>query len=350
MKILHTSDLHIGHTFFTIERLDEHKRLFEWLKKTIELENIDVLIVSGDIFDTYYPSAAALKLYYDFLHSIKNLVKKVVITGGNHDSPKTLMAPGSILKELDIEVVSGADGDCVRVVEFEDFRIVAVSYLREGILARWGDDYVAAIKEIYSRHLGDKPSMAMAHFTVYGSRCGESEREIYVGSVEGVPSHVFDGYGYVALGHIHRPQEVAEGIVYSGSPLQMGFDEDYGKKAVIIESGDFSYRFIDIPKFRDFIRIKGSYEEVSKRIGELRPKSFVEIELNEFVDSTALDRLRRDDLHIVKTVLPFTQISCEGIEVDRVTPVALVKEIFKDDDDLEELVRVVKRLGAEDED
>ncbi|WP_457560821.1 metallophosphoesterase family protein [Caminibacter sp.] len=347
MKILHTSDLHIGHQFFGIDRSNEFDEFFEWLRNLIKEKEVDVLIIAGDVFDVYNPSTTALRQYFDFLKSIKEMVKKVIVIGGNHDSPNTLKAPKSLLEEIDVEVISGAEDDYVKLIEFEDFDILAVSYLREGILSKIDENFEEAFKKIY-RPSG-KPTIATGHFTVYGSRASGSERDIYIGKIEGIGSHIFDGFSYVSLGHIHRPQEIEKGVVYSGSPLRLSFDEKYQKKVVLIDTQNFSYEFIDVPVFREFVRLKGSFEEVKEKIEKIKKESFVEIELDEVVDSVRLDEIRRDDLHIVKISLPFAEITSESIDVDKITPKGLIESIFKDDEDLEEILKIVDELRVEDE-
>ncbi|NPA50463.1 MAG: exonuclease subunit SbcD, partial [Epsilonproteobacteria bacterium] len=105
MKIVHTSDLHIGHLINTIERESEFLELFDWLSQKINKLKPDAFIIAGDIFDQYFPSNSALELYYNFLLSLRDSVEKIIVVGGNHDSFKTLKAPKEILKLLNIVVV-----------------------------------------------------------------------------------------------------------------------------------------------------------------------------------------------------------------------------------------------------
>ncbi len=347
MKILHTSDLHIGHNVNGIDRTDEFRRLFEWFYKTIERKKVDVLIISGDVFDVYYPSNEAIKLYYDFLVSLQNRLQKVIVIGGNHDSPKHLRAPKDVLKYLDIVVVSGSEDDYLEVVEFDDFEIVCVPYLREGILKKYDSDLKEAFKKIYKRK-SNKKLITTGHFTVYGSDLGGSERDIYIGKIEAVPSSVFDGYDYVALGHIHKPQEIRKGVVYSGSPLQLGFNENYQKKVVLLDSESMEYEFLNVPKFREFYSLKGSFEEVLKEIKDLKD-AFVEIELNEIVSSFDLEKLRENEtLDIVKIKMPI-KIAKTEMNIKNVAPKDFIKEIFKNEDDLEEILKIIDEIRREDE-
>src|SRR5687767_8338581 len=109
MKILHTSDWHIGKRLHKMELKEDHKLFFEWLHTTIVEHEIDLLLVAGDVFDTAYPSQESLEIYYDFLAAITRTTCKIIVTGGNHDSPHTLNAPRELLKYLNIQVVGGSD-------------------------------------------------------------------------------------------------------------------------------------------------------------------------------------------------------------------------------------------------
>jgi len=343
MKLLHTSDLHLGNSLGGVDRDDEFLEFFEYLKDVIEKEKIDILLVSGDIFDYYYPSSSAVKLYYDFLMNIKRLVKKVIIIGGNHDSPKHLIAPKEILKFLDIIVVSGADNDFKEIIEFDDFVIVAIPFLRESILKKFSDNFVDAFRKIYqiSTH---KRAIAMGHFNVLNAK-RSSERDIYIGKIEGVPVDVFEGYDYVALGHIHKHQELKKGVVYSGSPLKFSFSEGK-KKLVIVDTNNFGYKVIDVPVFREFYSLKGSFEEIRDKIKTLKSHSFVEIELNEIVNSLYLDELKRDDLNLVKIKMPYKRVS-RNLDIKKFDVMEFIDEIFKDDKDLDEIKKVIKELNED---
>jgi len=347
MKIIHTSDLHIGHSVNGIDRSEEFREFFEWFEKEVDSHRPDAVIVAGDIFDVYFPSNEAIKQYYDFLLSLKNKTKKVIIIGGNHDSFKTLKAPKDVLKYLDVVVVSGDEEDYFEFVEFDDFVVVAVSYLRENILKKYDDDLQKAIFKLYQEKLKeakekypDKKILATAHFSVSGASMGDSERDIYVGNIEFVSKDVFDGYDYVALGHIHRPQKITENIVYSGSPLALSFSENYTKKIVLI---DEEIKFIDVPKFREFVRLSGSFEEIKEEIKNYKD-AFIEIELNEMVDNVKIKELKENN-HIVKITLPYKKAT-KSFEKSKITPLEIAKKLF-DEEVLKEFIKIQKEIEDE---
>ena len=347
MKIIHTSDLHIGHSVNGIDRTEEFREFFEWFKNEVDSHRPDAVIVAGDIFDVYFPSNEAVKQYYDFLLSLKDKTKKVIITGGNHDSFKTLKAPKEVLKYLDVVVVSGDEEDYCEFVEFEDFVVVAVSYLRENILKKYDVDLEKAIYKLYQDKLKEakekyptKKIVTTAHFSVSGASMGESERDIYVGNLEFVSKDVFDGYDYAALGHIHKPQKISDNIVYSGSPLALSFSENYTKKVVLIDEG---VKFIEVPKFREFVRLKGSFEEVKKEIKDYKD-AFIEIELNEMVDNVKIKELKEDN-HIVKITLPYKKPE-KSFDKGKITPLEIAKKLF-DEEVLEEFINIQKEIEDE---
>ena len=344
MKILHTSDWHIGHQVSGIDRYDEYELFFDWLRDIINKENIELLIISGDIFDVYNPSNKALEQYYDFLATLKI---KTVIIGGNHDSPKTLEAPKEVLKHINVDVISGGRENYKKIIEFDDFTLLAVSYLRENIL---GPDLLESIKEIY-KISSKKPVIATGHMSVYGASLGGGEREIYIGKIEAVPSTLFEDFNYTALGHIHKYQKIKENIVYSGSPLQMAFDENYDKKIVIIDTEDFQTKTVTVPKFRKFIKLKGTFEEIYEEIKkhnsyELKP--FAEIELRDNSSSEDIQALKEAaDFHILKIKLPLILSQNSGLDIKAMNFDEIIKNIFENDEDLDEIIKIINEIKTE---
>ncbi|NPA11982.1 MAG: exonuclease subunit SbcD [Epsilonproteobacteria bacterium] len=336
MKILHTSDIHFGHSVDGIDRNDEFHKFIEWFTSLALEKKPDCVVIGGDVFDVYFPSNEALENYYSLLLKLKDATKKVIIIGGNHDSFKTLKAPKEILKHLDVLVISGAEDDYKEIVEFDDFRIVAVSFLREAILKKYDEDITAAISKIYSHTFDDsKKNIALGHLSISGVSMGESERDIYIGGIEGVSVDVFKDYDLALLGHIHRPQKIKNAI-YCGSPLPLSFGEEYQKKVVYVE--DDNVEFIDVPKFREFKRLKGNFEEV---LSQMDDKSFIEIELNEFVDNEKLKLLKKEN--VVKITLPY--IKAQKKRLSSITPESIVKELIEDEEVYHEFLEIIKEIN-----
>ena len=305
MKILHTSDWHIGKTLYGKKRYEEFESFLAWLAETIQQYQINVLLVAGDVFDTSAPSNRAQALYYHFLCKVaSSICRHVVIIAGNHDSPSFLSAPKELLKALDIHVVGNAcenTSDEVIVLTNQDgspeLIVCAVPYLRdrdirlaeagesiedkerkliEGIRNHYAD--VAALAEQKRIALGAQiPIIAMGHLFTAGGQTidGDGVRELYIGSLAHVTAKIFPkNIDYLALGHLHVPQKVgdSETMRYSGSPLPMGFGEAKQQKSVcLVEFTDTkpAVQLLDVPIFQKLERIKGNWDDISNRILEL---------------------------------------------------------------------------------
>ena len=322
MKILHTADWHIGKTLHKFPLQDQLMLFLDWLYALIKKEGIDVLLVSGDVFDLANPSTADRALYYRFLRRLSELNLQVIITGGNHDSVGLLNAPKEVLEALNVTVVGGATEDLkdelvpVKGLDGETKLIVAaVPFLRDKDLRhRETDDQfenrTEAIREGIKRHYAELaalaqeaypelPAMAMGHLYTIGADPSESERDIHIGNTAAVDASAFPAhFQYVALGHIHRPQVIGknEFIRYSGSPIPLSFSEKNDKKTVLIvelEKGQFKNpEVVPVPAFRALKKFTGSLEEVREKLEHYQPDfelpSFVEIEVTEATFSSVI--------------------------------------------------------------
>ena len=300
MKILHTSDWHIGHALYSKKRTDEHKAFLDWLTKLIDQRGIDALIVAGDVFDNGAPGGACQKLYFDFLTSIiKTDCSAVVIVAGNHDSPRFLQAPAALLKNLDIHVVGLPTDAADHVIELRDKHghtraiCCAVPYLRKHEMVKIGEDgltsdemIIAATRAFYRevadaalakrKQIGEQvPIIATGHLFAQGAKTheGDGVRELYVGNLGHVGADVFpDEIDYTALGHIHGAQKVSGSrrIRYSGSPLVMSFSEIGKQKRVIeIDTDGMQIEEVAVPEFQKLARIFGSYDEIMKKLSDM---------------------------------------------------------------------------------
>ncbi|MDR2350217.1 MAG: exonuclease subunit SbcD [Deltaproteobacteria bacterium] len=311
LRLLHTSDWHLGRTLQkTKSRAAEHELFLDWLAETVEAENADVLLVSGDVFDNHSPPVSAQELYYGFLAKIAASERRprVVITSGNHDSASFLGAPAELLKNLRVTVVSDPTDDpadelaIVRDDRGKPILIVcAVPFLKdrhvreslegetvqerdkkrgEGTLKHFAT--LAALAEEKRKSLGDPtiPIVAMGHLFARGGKVGvdDGTRDLYVGGESGINTRelpsVFD---YAALGHLHGPQKAGrETVRYSGAPLPMSFAEAKSEKSVtgiILGEGKTTIVAIPIPAFQRLERIRGDLAAAKKRITELKKEN-----------------------------------------------------------------------------
>lgn len=288
MRILHTADWHIGQRLHERQRHGEHKQFLEWILDTIQEYEVELLLVSGDIFDTSLPSAEATNLYYEFLFRLYNETETyTIIIAGNHDSSRHLEAPREFLKMGRIHVVGLAKepADCVVRIPDENPRVAvaAVPYLSENELPHVSyeseieknERYRERLKTFYADcvfHMPEElPKILMGHLFVDGGQETDSERNIQIGGASAVRASDFpEGVDYVALGHLHRPQTI-EGssypIRYSGSPIPMRFNEaDYRKKMFLLEISDDGkltyYEDIEIPVFKELCTVEGDETSV----------------------------------------------------------------------------------------
>lgn len=268
IRILHTADWHLGQTFFGYDRTEEQEHFLSWLSSRLKENEIDVLIIAGDVFDVSNPSAASQRMFYHFLHKVteENPSLQVVVVAGNHDSAARLEAPLPLLQKMRTEIkgiVPKVDGE----IDYDSLLVelknrngeteaicMAVPFLRQGdypAVETEGNPYAEGVKELYSRLLEralakkkkEMAVVAIGHLQATGSEIADrdySERTI-IGGLECVSPAAFSGeISYTALGHIHKSQRVSgrENIRYAGSPLAMSFAEKNYHHGVVVVTID----------------------------------------------------------------------------------------------------------------
>lgn len=357
MKILHTSDWHIGRSLYGRKRYDEFAAFLDWLVEFIEARQVDALLVSGDIFDTSTPSNRSQELYYRFLCRVAaSCCRHIVIIAGNHDSPSFLNAPKELLRALNVHVVSSMTENPLDEVLLLDGPsgkpeaiVCAVPYLRdrdirmtragesideknirllEGLQAHYAE--IGRIAQEKQKEFAGIPVIGMGHLFAAGGKTieGDGVRELYIGSLAHVGRDVFPScMDYVALGHLHVPQKVCrqEFIRYCGSPIPMGFGEaGHKKKVLTIVFENRTPRITEhiIPCFQDLERISGNMEKITSRLFELKSKgstAWLEIEytgslvagnlrqvIEEALSGTAMEICRIKNKRLVEQVLSRT--------------------------------------------
>ncbi len=373
MKILHTSDWHIGKQLHKYDLSPDLDLFFNWLINYIKTEKIDVLLVSGDIFDQANPSQAAYKQYYDLLKKLINLDCKIILTGGNHDSPAVLNAPAELLKAFDISVIGGATEEMVDMfvsVEKNNEKIVvaAIPFLKDRDIRKSvaGETYANKIEQIKSglrtyfsnvnTHYNDKHAsqvfILMGHLYVQGSELSDSERDIQIGNQAGVEANMFGEIPhYVALGHIHKPQVISleQNIHYCGSPIPLSFSEKEDCKqinVITVENNTITnVEIVPIPKHRNLVTFEGSLQEVENKLNDYSEEttltSLAEIIVYEESESierrqafeTLIDSRPNTNLEIVKSRLNFkskirgaSDAFAVGTDVADVTPMQMFEK------------------------
>ncbi|TNE84109.1 MAG: exonuclease subunit SbcD [Deltaproteobacteria bacterium] len=264
MRILHTSDWHLGHTLRSIDRDEEHARFLSWLLDALVRERVDALLVAGDVFDTANPPAYATRAYYGFLAEARRRLPglDVVVVAGNHDSAARMDAPHPVLRELGVHVVGAMprtdDGfDAERLVlpltnaqgQVEAW-VAAVPFLRQADLPHVAgmDPLIDGVRAVYDEALRlvrermepGQALLATGHCYMVGTTLSEqSERRILGGNQHPLPDSIFPpDVAYAALGHLHRAQIVGgrDNVRYSGSPIPLSMAEvDYEHQVVLLE-------------------------------------------------------------------------------------------------------------------
>ncbi len=313
MKILHTSDWHLGQYFLGKSRLNEHKQFLDWLLVCAQYNQVDAIIVAGDIFDTGSPPSYARELYNQFIEDLQATRIKLIIVGGNHDSVATLGESKGLLKMLNTFVIPGVMTNCdEQVITLTDINkqpiamICAIPFLRSRDLqfsqaGLSGKQKQASLQQAITEHYQgiyelakaqrkviDKkiPIIATGHLATVGAKTSDSARDIYIGTLESFSSNNFPPADYIALGHIHRAQKVGktEHIRYCGSPITLSFDElNSDKKVLLVEFNEDKFhgvKEINIPCFQQLKQIKGDLTEIETQLNELEGDIWLDIEVS----------------------------------------------------------------------
>ncbi|MEZ9634474.1 exonuclease subunit SbcD [Vibrio cyclitrophicus] len=302
MKILHTSDWHLGQNFYNKSRKNEHERFLQWLLEQVTDHDIDAIIVAGDIFDTSTPPSYAREMYNKFVVDSNKIGCQLVLLGGNHDSVSVLKETQQLLKYMGADVIPNTNEDhATQVVELKgkggevEALVCAIPFIRprdvltsqagvsgverqkqlgDAIKQHYKDVYDAAVekRDIFANR-DTMPIIATGHLTAMGVKQSDSVRDIYVGNLDGFAADGFPNADYIALGHIHRPQVVAkrEHIRYCGSPIPLSFDELKSQKQVCVVEfveGERTISQLSVPTFQLLAEIKGDLSEIESQLNQ----------------------------------------------------------------------------------
>jgi exonuclease SbcD len=280
VKVLHTSDWHIGRTFHGADLLAEQEAVLGHLADLVTGEAVDVVVVAGDIYDRAVPSAEAVRVATAALARLREAGAQLVITPGNHDSGPRLGAFAEFAAAGGLHVratIAGLAEPVLLADEHGEVAFYGLPYLepepsRHALGVPEARGHTGVLTEAMRRvreDLATRPGMravVLAHAFVTGGNASESERTIAVGGVEQVPGSVFDGVDYVALGHLHGPQTLAEHLRYSGSPLAYSFSEARQRKSVWLvdldAAGLAEVRRHELPVPRPLATLRGELAEL----------------------------------------------------------------------------------------
>ncbi|MGM0519894.1 MAG: exonuclease SbcCD subunit D C-terminal domain-containing protein [Campylobacterota bacterium] len=375
MRLLHTSDWHLGQNFMGKSRIEEHKAFLSWLIEVIKTKNIDTLIVAGDIFDTGTPPNYALELYYNFLKKLSTIksLNTTIITAGNHDSIATLKAPKQLLQALNVQVITSGDeseNEVIPIKKDDELQAVvcAVPFLRDSVIRQSLSGETVSQKQMvansgikayyentYKKALElkedkDIPIIATGHLTTVGSRTSQSERDIYIGGTLDIGGdYLASMFDYVALGHLHINQKVSSNHVrYSGSPIPLSFSESNNTQKVNIVNFDKTVEVeeVEIPQMRKLIVLKGDTTSIKKELKAIEDKTgnktWIEVHIKDdnpmFANTQIRELATKLDLIILAVKIEKSEKQLRAKELKALSLDELsVDEVFEKRLELEEL-------------
>ena len=282
MRFLHTADLHIGKRVNEFSMLEDQEYILRQILKTADKEQVEAVLIAGDVYDKQVPSAEAVRLFDWFLTQLNSRKLPVFVIGGNHDSVERLSFGAQIMEESGVYLTQSYDGKVVPVRledEYGPVNLWMLPFLKPAMVKRFFPEQdIVTYQDALETVIGnmelnrEERNLLIAHQFVTGAVTGGSEDsvEVFVGGVENVDASVFADFDYVALGHIHRAQSAGgEQIRYSGTPLKYSFSEIRHEKSVTIaelkEKGSLTVHQEPLKPLHDMREIRGSYEELVLR-------------------------------------------------------------------------------------
>lgn len=351
MKIMHLSDLHIGKKVNEYSMLQDQIYILKEILQIIDDEKVETVIIAGDVYDRSLPPNEALELFDEFLYQLSGRNVNVFVISGNHDSPERISYGGRMMTENKIFLSPVYDGNVKPITLNDDYGEVnfyLLPFVRPADIRRYFPDenienYTDAVKVAIDNMNVDfnERNILVTHQFVTGAELSESE-DIIVGGTDNVSGEVFDGFDYVALGHIHREQTVGkDNIRYCGTPLKYSFSEAKNIKSVTIldfnDKGNIEYSKIPLTPFRDMREIRGTYYELTLKSSyeSTNTEDYLHITLTDEEDiPDAIGKLRSIYPNIMK--LDYDNLRTRGsgtvdaIEnIESKSPFELFAELFK---------------------
>lgn len=276
MKFIHLSDLHLGKRVNEYSMLEDQEYILKKIINIVDAEKSDGVIIAGDVYDKSVPAAEAVQLFDNFLVQLAKRKLEVFVISGNHDSPERIAFGARIMDASGIHMSPVYDGNIAPISMRDGYGTVDVymlPFIKPAHVRRFCDDEITtytdainhAISKLSINH--DNRNILVTHQFVTGSSRSESE-EISVGGSDNVDAYVFEPIDYVALGHIHSPQNCgSEYIRYCGTPLKYSFSEANDQKSVTVveflEKGNVSYKTVGLISLHDLVELKGTYKELT---------------------------------------------------------------------------------------
>lgn len=270
MKFIHLSDLHIGKRVNEFSMINDQKYILEQILDIIKDEEVNAVIVSGDVYDKSVPAVGAVTVFDDFLTELAARNIPTLIISGNHDSPERLGFGSKIMQNNGVHIYSVFDGEFHKV-KIDDVNFYMLPFVKPIMVRRFYPEvetYEDAVRTIIENTDIDKSqkNVILSHqfITKLGVETIRSDSEsVSVGGLDNIDISVFDDFDYTALGHIHRPQSLSEKVRYCGSPLKYSFSEaKYDKTVTIVDSDGFEVKTVPLKPLHDMRMIKGNIANI----------------------------------------------------------------------------------------
>ncbi len=351
MKLIHLSDLHLGKRVNEFSMLEDQQYILTEILQIIDREKPDGVMIAGDVYDKSVPSAEAVALLDDFLVRLAKRDLQVFLISGNHDSPERMAFGGRLMAQSGVHLAPVYDGKVspsTLTDEYGPVNLYLLPFLKPAHVRRCFPereiltytDALAAAIEAMGVDPAQRNVLVTHQFVTGAARC-DSE-EISVGGTDNVDVSVFEPFDYVALGHIHGPQQVGrETVRYCGTPLKYSFSEAKHQKSVTVvelgEKGAVSVRTVPLTPMRDLAELRGTYEELTFRgfyDGTSYPRDYVHITLTDEEDiPDAVSKLRIIYPNLMKLDYDNKRtragIILEGAEDQQRSPLELLEEFYE---------------------
>lgn len=276
MKLVHLSDLHLGKRVNEYSMLEDQEYILTKIINVIDSESPDAVMIAGDVYDKSIPSAEAVQLFDGFLTRLAKRNLQVFVISGNHDSPERMAFGSRLMDQSGIHISGVYNGKIepfTMTDQYGDVNVYMLPFVKPAHVRRYSDGDVETYTDAMRIAIDgmnvdtDKRNVLITHQFVTGATRSESE-DISVGGTDNVDVSVFDSFDYVALGHIHGPQNcTSERVRYCGTPLKYSFSEAKDHKSVTVvelaEKGSLSVRTVALVPMRDMVEIKGQYDQIT---------------------------------------------------------------------------------------
>lgn len=351
MRFLHLSDLHLGKRVNEFSMLEDQAYILKEILNIIDEQKVEAVLIAGDIYDKMIPSAEAVRLLDDFLTRIAARELPVFLISGNHDSAERVAFGSRLMssRQIYLSPVFESDVEPITISDrYGEINIYMLPFVKPSLVKRvYPEEEIITYQDAVNvavQHMQidtDKRNVLLAHQFVTGAARCDSE-ELSVGGVDDVDASVFDGFDYVALGHLHGPQKIGkETVRYSGTPLKYSFSEANQKKAAVIvdveEKGKINIQQIPLVPKHDMREIRGTYMEVTSLdfYKDMKTDDYLHITLTDEEDiPDAIGKLRTIYPNIMKLSYDNLRTRAAGTvrgtaEVEEKSPMELLKEFYE---------------------